>query len=156
MMKVRKFSQYSREQKVNHENEVTKNTIIAVICIFFGGFIYVFFRHDIIAFKYLNQQLLDTIKWKGNLNGNFWSELFLFNIPDALWYLALLLLQFQYSQECIMSQLLLGISVMLPFILEVLQYYGVYRGTFDWYDIFSYLIILILILRAKKQKLRCF
>lgn len=136
--------------------KLTKNTIAAVICIFLGGLIYVFFRQDIMAFKYLSPQILDTIKWQVNLNGNSFGYYFLFCFPDALWYSALLLLQLQYVQKNVMSEVLTWISIMLPFLLEVLQYYGVCRGTFDWRDILIYLIVLILISCTQKTKLSCF
>lgn len=135
--------------------KVTKSAIVAVICIFLGGLIYVFFRQDIMAFRCLSPQMLDTIKWKVNLNGNGFGYYFLFCVPDALWYSALLLLQLQYVRKNIISQVLTWISIMLPFLLEVLQYYGVCRGTFDIYDILSYLIVLILILWIQKTKLSC-
>ena len=135
---------------------MAKDTIIAVISISLGGFIYVFFRQDIIAFECLKPGTLDAIRVQVNMNGNCFENYFLFCIPDALWYLALLLLQFQYMQKCMMSQILLWISIILPFLLEVLQYYGICRGTLDGYDIFSYLIILILTLWTQKQNLSCF
>lgn len=131
---------------------MSKSAIIAIVCIALGGFIYLFFRQDIIAFGYLNSQVLDAIRRPVNVNGNVLFNYFLFCVPDALWYLALLLLQFQYRQKCVASQVLLGGSILLPFLLEVLQYYGICRGTFDWYDMLSYLIVLILVLWIQKQK----
>ena len=134
----------------------TKNTIAAVVCVFLGGLIYVFFRQDIMALRYLSPQMLDAIKCSVNLNGNRLGYYFLFCSPDALWYLALLLLQLQYLRKSVMSQVLVWVTIMIPFLLEMLQYYGVCRGTFDWCDILSYLIILILILWIQKPKLSCF
>ncbi len=32
----------------------------------------------------------------------------------------------------------------LPFITEILQYIGIVRGTFDWYDILTYVIVIAL------------
>ena len=123
---------------------------IALLPILLGGLIYLIFRQDIIALSLIPADWLHIIKI--NLNDECAATyFFLYCLPDALWYSSLLLLQLPYTQS-IQGKGLFGLSVFLPFIMEFCQKFGIISGTFDWWDIVAYLIVLTLILLIWNQK----
>ena len=70
-------------------------------------------------------------------------------LPDGLWYLALLHtnnlignLEHSHDDKCKLTINIMAISA--PFILEIGQATGFLAGTFDIYDILTYLFILII------------
>ena len=132
-----------------------KQTIIAIILFFVGALIYAVFRQDIIFIQWFgNAKLLELIKIDFYYKkGNVFAYFLLFCLADMLWYIALLLLQKQfYNSENIFSKIVLIISILLPFALEILQYFKVIQGTFDIIDILLYLFILIIFFVIWKRK----
>ena len=134
---------------------VKKNTFWAILLLLIGGGIYATCRQDIIFLapfretKFLEFLKIDICYHKGNV----FTYFLLFCLPDSLWYFALLLLQMQfYNANVLTSKILLIISVLLPFVLEFLQYFKVIKGTFDILDICFYLLILIIFVIIWKLK----
>lgn len=129
-----------------------RSYLYAGLAIIAGGMIYLFFRPEIIAFK----DILPYTKhmWLNVRNTNYFVYFFLYCLPDALWYWALIHLQLAYIQRYRLHNKWIAIvSVLLPFALEIMQYIGLCRGTFDWCDIFTYLTVLIFTIWKQKQKL---
>lgn len=81
-----------------------------------------------------------------NITWNDIPDWLIYSLPDALWYVALLLLQPipRKDRISISSRVLTLTAVALPFIHEGLQYLGVAPGSFCFIDLSFYLIILIL------------
>lgn len=120
----------------------------AIVLLLIGTGIYFFFRAPIIAFTHLHIAPHEYIA--SNTNNPF-IYFAVFCLPDALWYMSLLLIQTIFLKESgWLNRLLVGIAVSLPFLLEIFQYYGLMKGTFDWYDVMSYLFTLILFLCLRK------
>lgn len=102
-----------------------------------GYFNYLLFQPDIVLFKIMNVQVNDYTL-KNNFTGQFFTGYF----SDIAWCLALCCIAFalaelKYIRFSGKIQLLL-----LPFITEAMQYYGIINGTFDWFDILIYAIII--------------
>lgn len=124
---------------------------IALICILLGTGIYYFFRTPIIIFTELHivQSEILTINKE-----NPFIYFFAYCLPDALWYISLLLVQTLFFEEKgRINRLLIGIAIFLPFLWETGQYLGCISGTFDWYDILTYCITLILFLCLRRTSL---
>lgn len=124
--------------------------ILAVVCLLLGTGIYYFFRMPIIAFTklHITQVEIQTVK------DNPFIYFLVYCLPDALWYMSLLLVQTLFFKEKgWLNRLLVGTAISLPFLLEAGQYLGFVSGTFDWYDILIYCITLILFLCLRKTSL---
>lgn len=130
-----------------------KNILIAVLSIIWGSVIYITSRQNIIVLDYLNAPILfNFIEIDVPYNDNLFLYCYLFCLPDALWYFALLLLQVQYyRRDFIYSRIILYISILLPFILEILQLRNIISGTFDMMDILFYILILIIVWIKEKK-----
>lgn len=125
-----------------------KTYLIALSFLVIGASIYAFFRVNIIFFDYFGDPFISI---KILLKDTFLYNIFRYSLPDALWYGALLLIQNNIASKHIISKFLFYISVCLPFLLEILQYYRVIPGTFDIVDIIIYLLTLILFLCLRKK-----
>ncbi len=122
--------------------------LVAVALLVIGSGIYFYCRLPIIAFDKLHVASGKIII--GNTE-NPLVYFIVFCLPDALWYMALLLLQTWFlTEKGWLNRLLVGIAVSLPFLLEAGQYLGFISGTFDWFDITTYCLTLILFLCLRK------
>lgn len=122
--------------------------VIPSLCILAGTSIYLSCRTDILFMSWLGI--------KGNAietAGNPLMEWLVFSLPDGLWYFALLWLQYAITDwRTAMSRLMMILSVLLPFVLEVLQAVRLLPGTFDWFDIGTYFLTLLIFIIMKKKK----
>ena len=83
---------------------------------------------------------------------NLFNYFLVYCLPDALWYMSLLLLQtYFFTGKGLLNYLLIFIAIILPFLLEVFQYFDIMCGTFDWYDILTYCLTLIFYLLCLKK-----
>lgn len=83
---------------------------------------------------------------------NLYNYFLVYCLPDALWYMSLLLLQtFFLAEKGLLNRLLIIIAIILPFLLEIFQYFEIISGTFDWYDILTYCLTLIFYLLCLKN-----
>ena len=123
-----------------------KYLYIAIILILAGCSIYATCRQNIIFFHLLGKpKFLDLIRIDVYYQeGNVLLYFLLFCLPDMLWYMALLLFQRYFYNASVFSKILLYASVALPFVLEFMQYFGMFPGTFDIADIGCYLLVLLI------------
>ena len=122
---------------------------IALVCLLIGALVYIACRIDILFVQYLHLPALPAPTWNTDHPLVYWI---VFCLPDGLWYFALLLVQYKFLQrDSSISRLCACTAVLLPFALEMLQALGCLRGTFDWYDIITYLFTLILFVLCVKK-----
>lgn len=124
---------------------------LTIICLLVGTGIYYFFRTPIIAFAkfHITQVEMQTIN-----KDNPIIYFLIYCLPDALWYLSLLLVQSLFFEEKgWLNRILVGTAISLPFLLEIGQYFGLMSGTFDWCDIITYCLTLIIFLCLRKTSL---
>ena len=137
-----------------------KLIFLSILSILFGGVIYIAFRSSsIILFNWIDYiVLIDPVE---NLRivtlpyKEYLPEWFLYSLPDGLW---------MFSYSCIVlviwkrkitkySLLWLLSLPMISILLEVLQYYDYFNGTFDIIDIVFFIFgSLLPILINKKIK----
>lgn len=124
----------------------TKIYIIAILSLIIGAAIYALCRVDILFLEIID----DPFKYMKCIpNKSVISYFIVYCLPDMLWYISLLLIQYKLGINLRASKIILYIAISLPFILEGLQYLHVIHGTFDWWDMLCYLLTLILFLCVK-------
>ena len=121
----------------------------SIILLLFTGFgIYYFLRIPIIAFTLFN---IAPNEYITSNTDNPFIYFMVFCLPDALWYMSLLLTQTLFLKEKgWLNRLLIAVAVSLPFLLETGQYFSLVSGTFDWFDILTYCSTLIVFLCLRK------
>jgi hypothetical protein len=118
-----------------------------------GTVIYCTCRQNVIFLAiFRGSTLLEAIKIDVQYTGNPFIYFLLFCLPDALWYFALLLLQNNFYDGSAISKIIFCFAIILPFILEILQYFDVIYGTFDFIDLIIYLITFLIFLLWKNVK----
>ena len=118
--------------------------ILIFVCLFSGALIYCLLREEVIFTKLLNlfSFNVSTIQ----LPDNPVLDFIRYNLPDALWAIALMLTAKNFSGT------LRAIALATPAILELLQLTPLIKGTFDIIDLVIYLIIsTIFIILWKKE-----
>ncbi|MBO7132591.1 MAG: hypothetical protein J6W06_00325 [Bacteroidales bacterium] len=128
------------------DTQIRNNILTASLLIVAGSLVYLFFRPDIILFKWIGiSDLLASIKCETDGGGGFLHYFMMYCLSDVLWYSALLILASTfYVRGSVLSKLLFGVMIIMPFLLEFLQLAGLLPGTFDWYDIVFYCLTLII------------
>ena len=136
---------------------VRRNIVIAFIFILVGSLVYVLFRQNIILFNLIGtEDFWNSIRIAPPKNDVFLQYFFLYCLSDVLWYSALLILAATfYVRESRFSKFLLAIMILMPFLFEILQFVGMFPGTFDWYDILFYCLTLIIFVLLLIRKSNC-
>lgn len=123
----------------------------AILLILAGTGIYYFFRSPIRVFSMFDIAPRGYIVSTAT---NPWLYWLIYCLPDALWYMSLLLVQnLFWKEKGWLNRLLIGLAISLPFLLEAGQYFGMLAGTFDRNDIITYCFTLILFLCLRRTSL---
>lgn len=139
--------------------------IIFFLPIISGGFIYIIFRTEKLImfrwFEFLN--LSDGIYFIKKLKNIYsFPSWFIYNLPDGLWIFSYTSISLEIWKHSITKQNIFWIFS-IPFIAvlsEILQFFIIIPGTFDFIDIlfylsgifFAYFISTILIFNPKKHE----
>ena len=95
---------------------------VTTLLLLIGVGIYFFFRTPIIAFSKLH---IDSGEYIACNTNNPLVYFMVFCLPDALWYMSLLLVQtFFIEEKGWLNRFLVGVAISLPFLLETGQYFG--------------------------------
>jgi len=122
---------------------------ISIFLLLVGAGIYFMFHEPILAFKFAEISQYQIVKLDTK---NPFNYFLVYCLPDALWYMSLLLLQTYFLVgKGLLNRLLIIIAIILPFLLEIFQYFEIISGTFDWYDILTYCLTLIFYLLCLKK-----
>jgi len=88
---------------------------------------------------------------------SIWSNLLLYNLPDALWCLSgLLLIRAIWLINTRWRAIYVGIFIVIALLFEILQLFGIIHGTFDVLDLaficfFAFLESVIFYLLIKRR-----
>lgn len=122
--------------------------LTSLILLLLGVAIYALFRDEVLFLLPLKEYLPAPI----SLQSGLWSGILVYNLPDALWFASLLLLQTNPFASEPRGNVITIVALALPFALEGLQAAKIIPGTFDWLDILFYMItLLIFIIKWKKE-----
>ena len=111
-----------------------------------GGLIYILFREEVIFTSWLTALIpFELPNYGAFINHNtFLGYILLYSLADALWYGSLLLFDLRLRSDKWYSKMMTLLTMALPFALELMQLCGVMPGTFDWIDIITYLLTLLI------------
>lgn len=123
-----------------------KYVIYAYAFLFTGSLIYVFFRQEVFFMSLISDDVSDKFYVDIDVNQSLMSYIMVFCLPDALWYLALLVSQLPFVRYGISCKILFGVCIVIPFVLELFQYFNCIAGTFDIYDVIIYVFTLLVFL----------
>lgn len=139
--------------KICHDRSISCVLLVlsSILLLIVGAGIYFYYRIPIFVFQELNIPQ----EYRFHLNTHNPLVYFtIFCLPDALWYISLLLIETIFLPlMSIFSKLSFIIALSLPFILEILQYFSIISGTFDVCDIRTYCLTFIIYLLCIKRKL---
>ena len=123
--------------------------VASIALLIIGAGVYFIFRTPIRIFEMLGITQYQIVVLETQ---NPFNYFLVYCLPDALWYMSLLLLQtFFLAGKGLLNRLLIIIAIVLPFLLEIFQYFEIISGTFDWYDILTYCLTLIFYLLCLKK-----
>ena len=110
---------------------------IAFLCLLAGTVNYLLFRPDIILFKFTGISVSAL-----NIKNDFILHFLTGYFSDMAWCIALCCIAFSFAELNYISFSGKVFLLLLPFITEILQYTRVINGTFDWFDLLTYSIII--------------
>lgn len=127
--------------------------ILASTMLALGGLIYILFREEVIFTSWLRTTLHINPPICGHIvdGDTIVGYIILFSLADALWYGALLLFDLLLRSDTLYSRVITLLTTSFPFIFELLQLCHIIPGTFDCFDILTYLLTLILFLLCSKK-----
>lgn len=122
-----------------------KFIIHVTIPLLLGGCIYIFFRSlDIKMFEWFNTigiiEIILNLREvaQSNINLNSWI---LYSLPDGLWtysFTSSMIILWRNNDQ--LGKAFIYLPLMLSVLSELLQYFEIISGTFDWNDLFVVLI----------------
>lgn len=127
-----------------------KEIYIAISLLVIGSLVYFLFRQDVVFLSWISRDVLSVFHISVDTNDNIFIYMLLYCLPDALWYMALLIFQVSFVQYGRINKLLFRVSVILPFVGEILQLFHYIPGTYDFFDVVVYVITLLLFILCRK------
>ena len=113
---------------------------LALISLLFGFLNYMFFESHISFFMAMHIQSGKTFFIQNSVLRNFMKGYF----SDIAWCCSLYLVTVVFSERNSLDIVGKILILLLPFLVEFAQYFDFIHGTFDWFDLLTYLIIMIL------------
>ena len=112
-----------------------------------GILIYLLFRSDNLIY---NNFFYSPIKLSIEINSKL-TNFLIYSLPNGLWSLSYSQLIFHiHKVKSLKTILLSSVMLFLGISIEILQIQGFINGTFDFYDIFSYIILYLTIILIQK------
>ena len=147
IIKKRFFREYSLKVRIG-------KSILSLLILCTGGLIYIGFRNkSLLMFDWFNYlgltQQIDIFRSKLNSEGVYgWV---INSLPDGLWLFAYMFLvdAIWNGSKSISSFFFIYYLPFLALLSEFLQYIGLVPGVFDWLDVASYLLAILLFMIIK-------
>ena len=142
--------QYSNRKRI-------VRAILSFILLIIGGLIYICCREkSLLMFKWFEKLGIngdvDTLRGLINADGVYgWVK---YNLPDGLWLFAYMFLVdiIWNGSNAKVSFVFIFSMPIVALISEILQYYNLLPGVFDWIDIASYVFAILLFIILKLIK----
>lgn len=126
-----------------------RKLIVPFVCLLIGAMIYVFFRKGIVFLSWVGLEGRHV-----DVSGSAFCEWIVYSLPDGLWYMSLLWVEMTFTQHSnTLSVIVFYLAVTFPFVLEFLQHTHIVPGTFDWFDVATYCLTLIIFVLCKRTDL---
>lgn len=120
-----------------------KLAALALLCLLLGAFNYYLFQPGIYLFKFLPFHPERTYYITDTFIRHFMTGYF----SDICWCCSLYLVMVLLTELEYLHVSGKIIILSLPFIVEIAQYFHIIPGVFDWFDLLTYGIILIVFLK---------
>lgn len=135
--------------KLNIQNiGIASEVILGVLFLMCGCFIYLLFRSENInLYQWCSSiGLTNSIEQLRNRVSDYQvSEFARFSLPDGLYCASyILVIDALWHNEKIMRRWIVALIPAIALLNEILQFFGVVNGTFDWYDLICYSTPLLL------------
>jgi hypothetical protein len=136
--------------------KTTLRATLGTLAILAGGFIYVVFRSEhLIMFSWFDKLgLSPSVEYLRNAYGEHtiyaWAK---YNLPAALWLFSYLFIMdsiWSNRQNKTLYLTFMSIVPIMAFSSEILQYFSLISGTFDYKDLLSYFCAIIFFLIINK------
>ena len=128
-------------ENIHASNEIThirqKYYFAAILSLLSGFLIYIFFRnHNVLIFRiFLKPSFLESIYFPA-VSDSIFISMFLFNLPDGLWFLSgLLIIRAVWITNPKWRLIYFLIFSFAALFMEISQIYNTVPGTFDFLDI---------------------
>ncbi len=141
-IQTRYFREYSLKTRID-------KSILSLLILCVGGLIYIGFRDkSLLMFTWFNylgvSENIDTFRGLFNSEGVYgWVKN---SLPDGLWLFSYMFLvdAIWNGSKSISAYIFIYYLPLLALMSEILQYFGLVPGVFDWIDIASYLFAILL------------
>lgn len=126
---------------------------VAFVMVLIGTLIYVFFRRNILFVEwFVGEHHGKFCSWAVENADNRLVHFFVYCLPDALWYAALLVIQYPLSRIGGINRMIYCLCAVMPFVLELAQGLRLMPGTFDMADMLTYILTYYTIILCLKRK----
>ena len=147
ILKNRYFREYSLKVRI-------EKTILSLLILCVGGLIYIGFRDtSLLMFTWFNHlgltEHIGTVRNIFNSEGVYgWVKN---SLPDGLWLFSYMFLVdvIWNGSKSVSSHVFIYYLPLLALLSEILRYWGVGPGVFDWIDVVSYLLAILLYITIK-------
>lgn len=134
--------------KLNTPNiRIASETILGVIFLICGCFIYLLFRSEnIYIYKwYSSLGIMNIEQLRDSVHNYSLPDFVRYSLPDGLYCVAyILIIDAIWHNEKFKRHWIVSLIPIIAIVNEVLQFYGVVNGTFDWFDLICYATPLLL------------
>ena len=144
------YRQYTKKQRI-------VKVILSFVILIIGGLIYVGFRDkSLLMFRWFEQLGIsgEVDTFRNFLNSEGIYGLVKNSLPDGLWIFAYMFLvdAIWNGSKSISSYIFIFSLPCFALLSELLQYFGLFPGVFDWVDVASYLFAILLYVIIKLIK----
>lgn len=123
--------------------------LLSFLCLLSGSVIYILYTPSVFFIRTTFSlstlfTLQENLRW---IKYIFSDTAFIrYHLSDILWYQSLLfmIIYIYHIKKIFHAGVVYYFAISLPFVFEILQLVRLIPGTFDWWDIFFYLILLFL------------
>lgn len=142
LLHTRFFRKYSLKDRI-------ERSILSLLILCIGGLIYIGFRDkSLLMFDWFDHlglsQHVELFRGLFNSEGVYgWVK---YSLPDGLWLFSYMFLidAIWNGSKSIIAYIFIYYLPFLALMSEILQYFGLVPGVFDWIDIASYLFAILL------------
>ena len=121
---------------------IASEAILGVMSLLCGCLIYLLFRSENInIYKWCSSlgiiNVVEQLRY--NVSNYHVSDFAKFSLPDGLYCVAyIFIVDALWHNEKTIKHWIVALIPVIAIVNEILQYFGVVNGTFDWYDLISY------------------
>lgn len=141
--------------KITKLNELTRFIIFCLIPIFIGGIIYLGYRADtLLMFNWLDKfGALEIIYFLRAKLPKSLPKWIIYNFPNGLWamsFITFIIIITKSNSKLRCFWLFISISIILGF--EILQYFRIIHGTFDFLDLATNILFIYIGILLNRQE----